>query len=107
MTGGSVGTGAATEAARLAALQLKLRLAPVREEMKLSNNNLKTKLMDEADWIKLIGMADASGIDLAAEAKWMGDPGKASMNGYGPWGMGVDGPNYSRVHSYYNFGAGC
>ena len=62
MTGGSMGTGQATEAVRLACLQLKLRLAPCRETMGLPDTALSAK-----DWASVVQMAAANTIDLSSE----------------------------------------
>jgi xanthine dehydrogenase/oxidase len=104
MTGGSMGTGQATEAVRVACLKLKLRLSPCRETLGLSDGVLST-----ADWKSLTASASENTIDLACSYMWPGSLGSSSMNNFGPWGIGVDGVSRdgNDVMSYFNFGAGC
>ena len=104
MTGGSMGTGQATEAVRLACLQLKLRLSPCRDTLGLPDT-----VLEEDDWKSLIASAAGNMVDLSSEVLWKGQLNSSSMGGYGPWGIGIDGAARSPtdIMSYFNFGAGC
>lgn len=88
----------------MACLALKLRLAPCRETLGLPDTVLSAE-----DWKAVIASASDNTIDLASAYQWAGQLESSSMNGYGPWGIGVDGAarTPTDLMSYFNFGAGC
>ena len=88
----------------MACLALKLRLAPCRETLGLPDTVLSAE-----DWKTVIASASDNTIDLASAYQWAGQLESSSMNGYGPWGIGVDGcaRTPTDLMSYFNFGAGC
>tara|TARA_B110000208_G_scaffold17848_2_gene21582 strand:+ start:14907 stop:15881 length:975 start_codon:yes stop_codon:yes gene_type:complete len=102
MTGGSVSTGSAAEAVRVACLKLKLRLAPFKDAL------WKAAVMtEEPGWKAIVAAASSSGMSFAAEHCFAGGPGESAL--MPGWGDGVDGAyagaTSTEFFSYYNFGS--
>ena len=104
VTGGSVSTGSASQAVRLACLQLRRRFAPVLES--LGPDVLeKSRQGDLKSWVQICSSAQGAGIDMLSTSQFKGPPG--SKSSFAQWGMGLDGAYWQYPCAYFNFGAGC
>ena len=104
VTGGSVSTGSASQAVRLACLQLRRRLAPVLESLG-PDVVKKSREGDVEAWKEICKSAQGAGVDMLSTSQFQGPPG--SKSSFAQWGMGLDGAYWKYPCAYFNFGAGC
>lgn len=103
VTGGSVSTGSASQAVRLACLEMKRRFAPVVE--KLGSDVVNKAKTDVASWSQICEAAQSNGVNMLCVSQFKGPPG--SVSDWASWGEGLDGAYRNYPCAYFNFGAGC